>query len=166
MLAGRHARMQFSDEGAVAIVLRRHQRHRLPVRRDDPDAPAIPVPDVGAEAMRLHRGRPVRQANADDVAIRPHARASRDLPGEALVGQLELVRRSDQRRLEGVARLDVSFGRSVGMFGVHRARAQRKATGDGASAVRTACRPPPSRSARDAASACSAAVVSSRSLTA
>ena len=85
--------MQLRDEGAVFAILRRHQGHGLPAGREDGDALAVPVFDIGAEAARLHRHRPVRQPDRRDIGIGPDAGLAADLPRQPVVRQFELMRR-------------------------------------------------------------------------
>src|ERR1700736_485795 len=56
----RHALMQSLDEGAIVVVLRRHQRDGLPAGRKDDDALTTHAFDIGAKTARLHRYRPIR----------------------------------------------------------------------------------------------------------
>ena len=97
-----HPSMQLGDEGAVVLVLRRHQRDGLPGRRKDRDAPAAGTFDIGAKAAGLHRHRPVRQTDRRDIGIGPDPGPAADLPRQSGIGQFELMRRPDQRRLVGI----------------------------------------------------------------
>ena len=102
-----HARMQLNDEGAIVMVLRRHQGRGLPAGREDGDASITcafktRAFDVGAKPPRLHRHRTVRQPDRRNPGIGPYAGSAADVPRQAVVGQFEPMRRADQRRLVGV----------------------------------------------------------------
>src|SRR5207253_11146809 len=67
-------------EGAVALVLPRHQRGSLPGGGENRDAPAACALDVGAKATGLHRHRAEGETNRRDVAIGPDPGPAADLP--------------------------------------------------------------------------------------
>src|SRR5512132_3254495 len=69
--------------------------------------------DIGAKAARLHRHRTIRQTDRCDIAIRPDPGLAADLPRQALVRQLELMRRTDQRSLVGVAGISCGLVRQT-----------------------------------------------------
>ena len=80
----RHARMQLRDEGAIIPVLRRHQGRGLPAGRENGDALAVGIFDVGAKPARLHRHRTVRQPDRGNIGVRPHPGFAGDAPRQAL----------------------------------------------------------------------------------
>src|SRR5258707_3650812 len=100
--------MQLRDEGAVVFVLRRDQDSVLPAGREEGDALTVRMFDIGAKAARLHRYRTIRQTDRRDIAIGPDPGLAPDLPRQALVRQLELMRCADQGRLVGVAEISLS----------------------------------------------------------
>ena len=76
----RHSPMQLGDKGAVAVILRRHQRDGLPGGRENRDAPAVGIFDIGTKAARLHRYRPVGQTDRRDIGVGPDPGTAGDLP--------------------------------------------------------------------------------------
>src|SRR6476620_11887967 len=100
--------MQLLDEGVVVFVLRRHQGNGLPSGRENGDALTVRMFDIGAKSARLHRYRTIRQTDRRDIPKGPDPGLAADLPRQALVRQLELMR-ADQGRLVGVT--EISFSR-------------------------------------------------------
>src|SRR5581483_2080279 len=99
----RHPPMQFDDESTIILVLRRHQRRRLPAGREDGEPSAVILSEIGAESPCLHWYRTIRQADARDVGIVPKAAATADAPRQPPLRQFELMGRAYQRGLVGVA---------------------------------------------------------------
>jgi hypothetical protein len=65
--------------------------------------------DIGAKSARLHRYRTIRQADRRDIPKGPDPGLAADLPRQALVRELELMRCADRGRFVGVT--EISFSR-------------------------------------------------------